>query len=292
MQACELKTYLSARLLGDDVALKGLNAIDLASDGDLSFIIWPQDIRKAKNTKASCLVMSMDIAANWADELACSMLAVDDVSEALLTIANLDFFKRPSFSTHIDNSAVIAPNVTIEDSVIIGAQSIINAGSVIKSHSIIGNNVTIGCNSVIGSAAFAPFGEEKLLNLPSLGFVEINNNCFIGDFVSIAKGILSKTSLGENCFIDNMTHIGHDTSLGKNVIIAAQSGIAGFVRIENDVTVLGQAGIGPFVVIKERARITGGSKVFSNVPKNSIYSGYPAIKHSDFLRLSAYKKRK
>lgn len=278
--------------MGDDITLKGLNAIDLSNNGDLSFIIWPQDIRKAKNTKASCLVMSMDAAANWADELSCSIMVVDDVSEALLKIAQLDFFKCPSFSTSIHESAIISPNVIIEDSVIIGAQSVINAGSVIKSHSIIGDNVTIGCNSVIGSSAFAPFGEEKLLNLPSLGFVEISNNCFIGDFVSIAKGILSKTYLDENCFIDNMTHIGHDTSLGKNVIIAAQSGIAGFARIENDVTVLGQAGIGPFVFIKEKSRITGGSKVFSNVPKNSIYSGYPAKKHRDFLRLSAYKKRK
>lgn len=290
MLISQLKNYLSARLLGEDGVIKAINAIDLATQEELTFIIWPQDIKLAKNTKASCIVCSLEVAAHWADEIPCSMLVVDDVCKAFLNIACLENFIFVN-SSNIDKTAIIAPGVIIENNVSIGENSIVNSGSIIRANSIIGKNVTIGCNSVIGSDAFAPFGEEKIFNLLSLGYVKIENNCFIGDFVSIAKGVLSKTYVGENCFIDNMTHIGHDSILEKNVIIAAQSGIAGFVRIKEYATLGGQVGVAPFVSIGSYSKISAASKLFCDIAKKEVYSGYPAVKHNIYLRMQAYLKR-
>lgn len=290
MLISQLQAHLSARLLGEDGIINKINSIDLAIAQELAFIIWPQDIKYAKSTKASCVVCSVEVAAHWADEIPCSILVVDDVCKAFLNIVCLENFIFAN-SSNIDKTAIIAPGVVIENNVSIGKNSLINSGTIIRANSIIGDNVTIGCNSVIGANAFAPFGDEKIFNLPSLGYVKIENNCFIGDFVSIAKGVLSKTSVGENCFIDNMTHIGHDVILDKNVIIAAQCGIAGFVRIKEYVTLGGQVGVAPFVFIGPYAKVTAASKVFSNIKHKEIYSGYPAMQHARYLRMQANAKR-
>lgn len=292
MLISQLQAYLSARLLGEDREIKKINAIDLATDEDVSFIIWPQDIKFAKTTNASCIICSLEVAAHWADEFPCSILVVDNACDSFLKISSLNLFNEVDFLPNIHKTTVIAPNVIIEKNVYIGANSVVNSGSIIRSNTIIGDNVIIGFNTIIGSTAFAPFGDEKLVNLPSLGSVKIENNCFIGDFVSIAKGILSSTSLAENCYIDNMTHIGHDSILEKNVIIAAQCGIAGFVRIKEYATLAGQVGVAPFVCIGAHSKITAASKLFCDVDKEKIYSGYPAMEHNGYLRMQASLKKK
>lgn len=69
MLASKVAASLGGRLLGDDVAISHVAPLTHAHRGALSFVIWPQDIRRAKKSCASCLIMPLEVAADYADVL-------------------------------------------------------------------------------------------------------------------------------------------------------------------------------------------------------------------------------
>ena len=50
------------------------------------------------------------------------------------------------------------------------------------------------------------------------------------------------TVIGENTYLDNQVHVGHNVKIGSNCMIAGQVGFAGSSTIGNNVSIGGQAG--------------------------------------------------
>src|SRR5580704_3061808 len=174
MRAHELAKALGGRLLGSDVNLLRLAPLSFAGASDLALVIWPKDIRKAKRTKAGCLIAEIAIAAEYADEFPSSLIAITNLAEGFdvlkvlmeeghftvhrhpLTIAD-DASIHPSAKVgkaSIGKGAVIGAQVVIEDGVIIGEGCRIDVGVVIKRDAFLGPSTRIGANSVIGGEAF------------------------------------------------------------------------------------------------------------------------------------------
>lgn len=307
MLISEIASHLGARLLGEDGEVSGLEPLFRAGVKDLSVLAWPKDIRPAKSSTAAALLISSSWAADYADEISCSLIIIDDLNRAFIKLAELlaqNFLSKeaPITKTHIHKSAqvsptahvgaaqvgagsIIGPGVIISNDVIVGNNSIIGAGVFIGSRSRIGDNCSIGAHSVVGSDAFAPF-EDQVLS--SLGRVVLENNIRIGALCTVDRGLIGTTLIKNNCLLDNHVHVGHDAELSPKVVIAAQTGLAGFVQIGEGATLGGQAGVAPHVVIGAYARVSAKTLVHKRLKSYEICSGNPGLAHQLYLR--AYKK--
>lgn len=305
MLARTLASVLNGRFIGDDVSVSAIAHLFCAQRDELAFVIWPQDIRVAKKTKAACIIVNLDIAAEYAADFPSSLIVVDNlrdtfhqmrallndgqlrqaskVTKTSISTAFVDITARVGLA-QIGEATSVGPHAVLGDQVVIGNRCQIGAGVVIHRDTIIGDDVVIGANTVIGSHAFAPFGLSAVENLSSLGNVVIDNKVRLGALCTVDRGLIASTHVQENTLIDNMVHLGHDVLIGKNVIIAAQSGIAGCARLGDDVTLGGQVGIAPHVFIDEGARISGKSMVHGNVKKRQVWSGNPSVPHAIYLR--------
>jgi UDP-3-O-[3-hydroxymyristoyl] glucosamine N-acyltransferase len=298
MWAYELAAKVNGRLLGSDVKLLGISFLSDAVNGDLSFVIWPKDINRAKQSQASLLITTIDIAAEYAHEfLASSILVAQDLHQVFKLLHELvglgilkTRFRPPKIMvgerTHISNRAVV------DDKSFIGHDCIIEHGAVIHPNVVIGNGCYIGANTVIGSPPFVPFLEFTQKNLSPLGFVIIKDNVSVGALCTIDQGLIGATTINSHTIIDNMVHIGHDVTIGSNVTIAAQTALAGFVVLEDMVCLCGQVGVSPFVKIGKGGRINGKSLVHCDVKEYEIWSGNPSMPHFVYLRAYSYLKRK
>lgn len=308
MRAHDVAKMLCGRLLGDDVLIDGIASLPDATPVDLSFILWPKDIRAAKKARAAAIVADVASAAEHADQIASPLIVVEDVGASIITLklavdsgalsmAPAKYVKAPYVdatavvhrsalvhSAFVGSDARLGPNVVVHDGAVIGESSIINAGVVIHSNVVIERHVTIGANSVIGSEGFIPMGINTVDALPCFGGVHIGAHARIGGLCTIDRGLFGNTRIGAHTLIDNMVHVGHDVVIGDQVVIAAQTGLAGFVRIGDRVTLGGQVGITPHVIVHDGARISGKSLVHCDIKKYEIWSGNPSVPHAEYLR--------
>lgn len=188
--------------------------------------------------------------------------------------------------TILGDHAVIGQNVAIGTNCRIGASSVLHDG--IR----IGNNVAIHSGAVIGGDGFIFFAEgEEMPRIPSIGSVVIENDVEIFENVTIARGILGDTVIGEGTRIDCQTHIGHDVVIGHRCRICAQCAIAGWAEIQDDATLYGMCGVGNHVVVGKAATVYAYSAATKDVRPYSAVSGNPAMKHQEELKRNAFLHR-
>ena len=314
MRAKEVTAALNGQLFGEDLFIEGVASLKDASVNDMSLIMWPQDIRWAKTSRAGVVLLSMDYAADYADVINASLIVVEDLGASIFALKRFfddgaGRFPRAHFrEASIDSTAlihpsaqignvvigaktVIGPHVVIEDGTMMGSNCVISAGVIIHQNTLIDDKVSIGANSVIGSMGFVPYGSHHAQCLPCFGYVHIAEGVRMGSLSTVDRGFLGPTRVGKNSLIDNMVHLGHDVVIDENVIIAGQSGLAGFVAVQNHVTLGGQVGIKPHVVVEEGARVSGKSLVHCDVKKYEIWSGNPSVPHALYLRAFGQLKR-
>lgn len=318
MWAQEISESLNGRLLGDNQNLSSIAPLFYAGPSDLSFVIWPKDIRSAKQSKAGCIICEQSVAADYAHQFKSSLVVVNDLSSAFHWVKDAKtqgyFSKHKNTARKIAPTAIvhpqaiindaqigdgvkIGPQVIIHDGAIIGNDSHIDAGVIIHENVQIKERCRIGANTVVGSSAFIPYGVSQVKNLPALYSVIIEDDVEIGALCAIDQGLLQNTLIKNSTLIDNMVHIGHDVVIGSNVVIAAQSGFAGFVTIDDLVTIGGQVGITPHVNIGKGARISGKSMVHCDIKPYEIWSGNPSVPHALYLRaygrlMNSFRKRR
>lgn len=158
-------------------------------------------------------------------------------------------------------------------------------GTRIQVDTRIGDNVTIGCNCVIGGEGFGYQQHEgKLLHIPHLGDVLIEDNVSIHNNVNIDRSVTGTTIIRQGAKIDSNVHIGHNAKIGRNTMIAAGAVIGGSALIGERVFIGCNAVIKQKVKIGSGAIIGSGSVVLTNVPENQTWAGNPAkqlIKNQD-----------
>lgn len=121
----------------------------------------------------------------------------------------------------------------------------------------------------------------------------INDNCFVGPFVEIQKGVKigERTKIQSHTFICELVTIGHDCFIGHGVMFIndtfsdgkpAKGDISKWksTSIGNNVSIGSNASILP-VTICDNVVIGAGSVVTKNITKPGIYAGNPAKKIKD-----------
>lgn len=120
----------------------------------------------------------------------------------------LDLISKVRFATVIHRSAIIMPNVKIEDGVYIGPNATVAIGCYIKSHVALNFNVSIGHDCVIDEYSVVSPG--CLLS----GHTEIGKGTFLGSGVITYPGV----KIGENCAISAGVTVARNIAAAKKMI--------------------------------------------------------------------------
>jgi len=188
----------------------------------------------------------------------------------------------------------IGAHCHIDEGVVVGDNCKIYPNTCIFKHSQIGDFVIVESNTVIGKEGFGYIKRDRYERIRHIGGVIIGNFVELGSGVTVDRGTIGNTVIGEGTKIDCQVHVAHNVRIGRNCIIMGQSGIAGSSKIGNNVIICGQVGISDHVEIEDNVIVYAKSAVFKPLRKGMKYSGIPAREHGAVLRAIArlYNEKK
>jgi UDP-3-O-[3-hydroxymyristoyl] glucosamine N-acyltransferase len=315
MNIGEIATLLSGELQGDASRdISGIAGLETAGPADLTYAEDGRALEQAKRSGAGCILVSSQSALEGK-----AIIRVANPKLALIKAAAMVLpIRRAEPGTHV--TAVVGAGVSLAPGVSVGAQTVIGEGATvgertciasgvfigrgveigadsvihprvtIYSDARIGNRVVIHAGTVIGADGFGyVFAEGRHQKFPQLGKVIIEDDIEIGSNVSIDRGSLGDTMIGQGTKIDNLVQIAHNVRIGHHCVIAAQTGISGSVEIGNFVVIGGQVGIGDKVRIEDQVVIgaQAGIPTGKVVRRGSVMWGTPARPMSEFKKIYA-----
>ena len=305
--------------IGDpDLDISSTAGLDLAGEGDVTFLANPKYISQIKATRASAIFLNAGIEIGRGD---IAVLRAKD-SYLAYTQAMRLFFPDPDLNPCVHSTAVIhasavvagdveihanvvvgsnctiesgvrlMPNVTIYDYVRIGEGSIVHSGVAVRSHSEIGRNCVIHNNSTIGSDGFgyARTEEKHWLKIPQTGRVVLEDDVEIGANSAIDCASVGETRIKRGAKIDNLVQIGHSCTVDEHALICAQTGLAGSSHIGKRVILAGQVGIAGHLKVGDDAVVTAQSAAAHDVPEGKMIGG-PGLDNMVWIRVVSIFKR-
>ncbi len=298
-----------------DLEITSAAGLDLAGEGDVTFLANPKYTPQIAETRASAIFLNEDVKIDRQD---IAVLRAADAYVAYTRAMRL-FFPEPLIKPFIHQTAVIDPSATIANDVEIHANAVIGANCTISSgvrilpnvtlyngvnvgegstiHSNvsvrenceIGRNCIIHNNSTIGSDGFGYAREEdkSWLKIPQTGRVVLEDDVEIGANTAIDSASVGETRIKRGAKIDNHVQIGHSCTVDEDALICSQTGLAGSSHIGKRVILTGQVGIAGHLKIGDDAVFTAKSGISHDVEPGKIMSGIPAFENRDWLRSTA-----
>jgi UDP-3-O-[3-hydroxymyristoyl] glucosamine N-acyltransferase len=319
MKLSAIASALGARLENGspDTEIAGLNGIDQAIPGELTFVSNPKYSAAARTTKASAVIVGEGFPA-----IATAMLRAKD---PYLTFARaLELFHRPlqyapgihataivPASARIGANAHIGPYVVISEDVSIGNHAVLlahvviyrgvrigdnffaHAHSVVRENCRIGNNVLLQNGVVIGADGFgfAKTAEGHWHKIPQPAPVVIEDDVEVQANSCIDRASIGETRIGRGVKVDNLVQVGHGSTVGEDALLCSQVGLAGSSEIGNRVILTGQVGVVGHCKVGDDAIVTPQSGVAGDIAAGALVSGAPAVDHKLWLKYSAILPR-
>jgi UDP-3-O-[3-hydroxymyristoyl] glucosamine N-acyltransferase len=320
VQASAIARLLDVELRGGaDPKISGAAPLDRAGPQDLSIVARARYLPYVPGSAAGLLVVTEELADRIPEGR--PWVAVASVYSALAVVLPR-LYPEPTFRAGVHPTAVVDPDARVGSEVAIGPFAVVGAGSEIGAGARVGAHVAIGEACRIGEGAIihpqvvlydrTRIGDRTVIHsgtrlgvdgfgyapvdgvakkIPQVGTCIIGSDVEIGANVTVDRGSIGPTEIGDHVKIDNLVQIGHNVRIGAGTIIAAQTGIAGSVRIGRGVTLAGQVGLNGHIQIGDGATIAAQSGVFGDVPAGEVWSGYPARPHREALRVQAFMFR-
>jgi len=117
---------------------------------------------------------------------------------------------------------------------------------------------------------------KKLQRIPPQAGVIVCRGVYVGAYVTIVRGVLEDTVIGEGSEICNHVNIGHGVVVGAHCVIAPFTAIGGSTEIGDRVTVWQGARIKNGVKIGDGATIGQAANVIGDVEAGATMVGNPA----------------
>jgi UDP-3-O-[3-hydroxymyristoyl] glucosamine N-acyltransferase len=212
--------------------------------------------------------------------------------------AGVDPTAKIGAGVHLGANVVVGPGAEIGDGSRIGPNTVIGrgvgigrdceiAGNTVIGYAYLGDSVTVLAGAQIGQPGFGfASGPQGHTKIPQLGRVIIQDRVEIGSCVTIARGALGDTVIGEGTKIDNLVQIGHNTHVGRHSVVVSQVGISGSCEIGDFVVLAGQVGLSDHSKIGSGARLGGRAGTFmgQEVEGGRDYGGAPAKPVREWLK--------
>ena len=300
--AADIAKHLQGEVVGDgSVALRGFAPADNCQPGDLTFAENEAYFARAEQSPAAAILVDGPFASTQK-----VLVRVPNARIAFAKVLSL-FFPQPQFPPGVHSSAVIARTAQIDPSAHIGplcvigerarigARDVLEGGNHVGSdcqlgeevhlfpnvtlyaQTQLGHRVSIHAGTVVGSDGFGyVFDQGRHRKVPQVGNVIIHDDVEIGANVTIDRGALGSTVIGQGSKIDNLVQIGHNVVMGEHCVVVAQVGIAGSTKLGSYVTLAGQVGLAGHLEIGNRVTVVAQSGVMNNIPDGEKWMGAPA----------------
>lgn len=314
MKLAELAERLRCELRGNgEVDISGVNAIDEASAGELTFVANAKYFAKLPTTKAAAVILASD-----APEIALPSLrnanpyfafaqaltifyppdipptgihptAVIAASARIGARASVGPYAVIGEEVEIGDDAQIAAHVVIYPRVRIGHNFIAHAGVIVREGTQIGNRVVLQSGVVVGGDGFGyvPLPNGSIYKIPQTGVVVLEDEVEIGVNTTIDRATVGKTIIRRGAKIDNLVQVGHGCDIGEGALLAAQVGLSGSTTLESGVRLGGQVGAAGHLTVGKNSQVAAQSGIPNDVPANSVIGGYPAVPIREWRRYSA-----
>lgn len=289
--------------------MTGVAALDRAGPYDVVFLENTLYKEALANTKAGVALVAAPFASYVPQGTIALIVPHAHAAFAMVAMALYPTAAHPglvfgqsgiSAGASVHPEARLETNVALDPGVVIGPGAEVGSGTTIAANSVIGPHVRIGRNCHIGSnvtilAAFIgndviihsgtsigqdgfgfAIGRTGHTKVPQIGRVIIQDRVELGANVTIDRGGVRDTIIGEGSKLDNAVHIAHNVVMGRHCLIAGQVGMAGSSEIGDFVVMGGQVGITGHAKIGSGTQIAGGSAVISDLQAGSKVGGYPA----------------
>ena len=316
--AKELAQFIEGELVGkEDLVITGVNSIEDARDGDLTFAASEKHRQLIEKTNASCVVTTEDVKSSSKTIIRTKNPAV--AFAKILSLVSPEGARHPKGihpTAVLEKTAVVGKDVSIgaysvisegveigDGSVIyagcyvgpkskIGSSTVIYPGVVVRDRMIIGSRVIIHSGTIVGTDGFGYHQVgAKHMKIPQVGIVVIEDDVEIGSCVTIDRATLGKTVIGKGTKIDNLVQIAHNVKLGENCILAGQAGIAGSSRLGRNTMLGAQAGVVDHATLGEKVMGAAKAGVSKSYPAGSIVLGIPARPYREAKKIMAASGR-
>jgi UDP-3-O-[3-hydroxymyristoyl] glucosamine N-acyltransferase len=300
-----------------DPVLQGVNTLQEAKEGEISFLTNPKYRAQLFDSRASAAIVGLD---EPVPERLAVLRSQDPYGAMAASILHIHGVRRhPQWgrdpraqiaaSARIGANPNIGPFVTIDAGVVIGDNVNLYPGCYIGRGAILGDDVTLYPNVVIydGSCignrvslhAGTVVGQDGLgyakvggrwVKIPQAGRAVIEDDVEMGACCAIDRATLGETRIGAGTKFSDAVVVGHGTKVGRHGMFVAQVGLAGSVHVGENVTVGGQVGVAGHLSIGDNVMIGAKSGVWSDIESNERYFGIPAFKWKQFWRQVAAVK--
>ena len=300
LKITEIAKLVVGEINGDEsIYITGVNKIEDAEKGELSFISNPKYAKYLETTNAATVLVSKDF-----PETNKTIIRTDNPYFAFLKILKIFHPTIDTLESGIHPTAVIDsssnigenvsigarvvigkrcsignkvkfyPGVIISDDVNVGENTVLYPNTTLREQVKIGKNVIIHNGTVVGSDGFGFAREGQIYHkIPQVGTVVIEDNVEIGANCTIDRATLGETRIKQGAKLDNLIQIAHNVVIGENTVIAAQTGISGSTKIGNNVIIGGQVGFVGHIEIGDNTSIGAQSGISKSLPANSVYFG-------------------
>ncbi len=304
LSLAEIQRHVGGRLEGDaDTMISGVNSLELAQTGEISFAESRRYLERARQSNASALIVPEDFpetgGANW--------LRVGDPRRAFIAVMMRfdESEERVSFGVHpqamvaergvsFGERVAVAECAVIRSDVRIGAGTCIESGvhvgrgvtigndcrigpnAVLMPKVVIGDRVVIHAGTVIGGDGFGYiWSDDRQKKIPQLGTVQIDDDVEIGCNVCIDRATFGVTRIRRGAKIDNLVQIAHNNDIGEHSILVSQVGLSGSVTVGKRVTLAGQVGVADHVAIGDGATAAARTGVSKDIKSGQVVWGAP-----------------
>ncbi len=310
----EIASLVGGVVVGDPHAIvTGLNGIEHAQPGDLTFVGSARFLPYLATTLATAVLVGRDIVAEGH-----TVVQVDSAYAAFGHMLGIYEHLTRTHPKGIHPTAVVGHDVTLGQNVALGAHVVIDdyctigdnviiyANSYIGAHVTIGpdsliypnvtvrEGVTIGARCILQPGAvlggdgfgFIPVNGRHH-KIPQVGVVVLGDDVEIGANAAVDRATCGQTILSNGTKIDNLVQIGHNVRIGEHCTVSGASAIAGSVTLGSHVTMAGNSGIADHVTIGDNVIVGARAGVTKSIPAGQVISGFPAKDHSKEKRIQA-----
>ncbi len=318
-QLGELAAHVGGELLGDSsLLIHGLNGLEEAGPGDVSFYGNARYRRQFETSKASAVLVGHDAPPREGVALvrvANPHLAYAKLLQLFHPVSRPAAGVRPGAWVHpeatVHPEAVVLPGASVDRGGRVGARTVLYPGAyvgeqaevgddcilypnvTVRERCIVGARVILHASSVVGADgfgfAFNPEGAAgpEHFKIPQVGIVRIEDDVEVGACTCIDRATVGETVVGRGTKLDNLVQIAHNVRVGPLSLICAQAGVSGSAEIGTGVVLAGQVGVVGHIRVGDLAKVGAQSGVAHDVPDGQVVSGSPAVPHREWLRASA-----
>ena len=302
-----------------DLEITAAAGLEIAGEGDVTFLANPKYTPQIATTKASAIFLNESAPIDRTD---ITVLRSRDAYLAY-TLALRAFHPTPPIEPGIHPSAVIHetaavaanveiqanvvvgrncviengvkifPNVSVYEGAKIGEDSVLHSGVSVRENCEIGKNCIVHNNTTIGSDGFgyAKDAEKRWVKIPQVGRVVLEDDVEIGANTSIDCASVGESRIKRGAKIDNLVQIGHSCTVDEDALICSQTGLAGSSVIGKRVILAGQVGIAGHLKVGDDAVVTAKSATSHDVEPGKVISGIPGFDNREWLRSTAAFRR-